>query len=46
MKKNNTWNIRRLVDESFVSSAQQTSVLYCRLTDFKSFNVIVHVNNS
>ena len=34
MKKNDTWNIRRLVDESFVPSAQQTSVLYCRLTDF------------
>ena len=30
----NTWNIRRLVDESFVPSAQQTSILYCRLTDF------------
>ena len=25
-KMNNTWNIRRLVDESFVPSAQQTSV--------------------
>ena len=36
MKKNNTWNIRNLVDESFVPSAQQTSVLYCRLTDLKS----------
>ena len=32
--KKNTWNIRRLVDESFVPSAQRTSVLYCRLTDF------------
>ena len=36
MKKNNTWNIRRLVDESFVPLAQPTSVLYCKLTDFKS----------
>ena len=34
-KQNNTWNINRLADESFVPSAQQTSVLYCRLTDFK-----------
>ena len=34
MTKNITWNIRRLVDESFVPSAKQTSVLYCRLTDF------------
>ena len=33
-KKNNAWNIRRLVDESFILSAQRTSVLYCRLTDF------------
>ena len=34
-KNNNTWNIRHLVDNSFVPSAQQTSVLYCRLTDSK-----------
>ena len=33
-KKNNTWNIRCLVDDSFVPSSKQTSVLYCRLTDF------------
>ena len=33
-KKNNTRNIRRLVNESFVPSNQQTSVLYCRLSDF------------
>ena len=30
-------NIRRLVDESFVPLAQQTSVSYCRLTGFESF---------
>ena len=35
MKKNNAWNIRRLVDESFVPASQRTIVLYCRLTDFK-----------
>ena len=33
MKK--TWNIRRLVDDSFVPANQRTSVLYCRLSDFK-----------
>ena len=33
---NNTWDIRRLVNESFVPSAQQTRVLYFKLTDFKS----------
>ena len=33
-EKKNTRKIRHLVDESFVQSAQQTSVLYCRLTDF------------
>ena len=27
--------MRRLVDESFVPANQQTSVLYCRLSDFK-----------
>ena len=27
-KKNNAWNITRLVDESFVQANQQTSVLY------------------
>ena len=32
--KKNTWNVRRLVDESLVPSAQQTSVSYCRLSDF------------
>ena len=32
----NTWNVKRLVDDSFVPSAQQTSVLYSRLTDFRS----------
>ena len=36
-EKKYTWNVRRLVDESFVPSAQRTSVLYCRLTDFRSF---------
>ena len=34
MKKNNTRNIRRLVNDSFVPSSQQPSVLYLRLTDF------------
>ena len=34
MKKNNTWNIRRLVDVSFVPSSKRPSVLYCKLTDF------------
>ena len=33
-KKNNPWNIRRLVDESFVPANQRTSVLYWRLSDF------------
>ena len=34
-RNNNTWNIRRLVDDSFVPSSEQPSVLYCKLTDFK-----------
>ena len=29
-KKDNAWNIRCLVDESFVQSNQRTSLLYCR----------------
>ena len=33
-EKNNAWNIRRLVDESFVPSTQRPSVLYWWLTDF------------
>ena len=33
-KKNNTQIITCLVGKSFVPSAQRTSVLYCRLTDF------------
>jgi hypothetical protein len=34
-EKKNTWNIRRLVDQSFVPLAQWTSVLYCRLSDLR-----------
>ena len=34
IKRNNTWNIRLLVDDSFVPSSKQPSVLYCKLTDF------------
>ena len=33
-EKKNTWNVRHLVNKSFVQSAQQTRVLYCRLSDF------------
>ena len=33
MKKKYTWNIRRLVDESFVPATQRTRVLYWRLSD-------------
>jgi hypothetical protein len=35
IKKNNTWNIRLLVNDSFVPSSNQPSVIYCRLTDFR-----------
>ena len=38
-KKNNTWNIRCLVDELFVPSTHQPSVLYWRLSDFKNLLV-------
>ena len=34
-EKNNAWNIRHLVDDSFDPSSQQASVLYSRLMDFK-----------
>ena len=33
-EKKNTWNVRHLVNELFVPLAQQTSLLYCRLSDF------------
>ena len=36
IKKNNTWNIRLLVDDSFVPSSKQPSIIYCRLTYLKS----------
>ena len=36
-KKNVTWIIRRLVDDSLVPSARLTSVLNCKLTDLKFF---------
>ena len=35
-EEKNTWNIRHLVDKSFVLEIQQTSILYCRLLDFSS----------
>ena len=35
-KKNNAWNIRPLVNESFVQANHQTRILYCRLSDFKT----------
>ena len=34
-EKKNTLNVRCLVDQSFVPSAQRTSILYCRLSDFR-----------
>ena len=33
-KKNNIWNIRRLVDDSFVPSSKRPSIWYCKLTNF------------
>ena len=38
-EKRKTWNVRRLVDESFVPPAPQTSVLYCRLLDLQSSSI-------
>ena len=32
--KKNAWNIRRLVDDSFVPSFKQPSISYCKLTHF------------
>ena len=41
--KKNTWNIRLLVDDSFVPSSQQTSVIYCRLMDLMSaFSIVLN----
>ena len=39
-EKKSTWNIRYLVDNSFVPSSKQTSILYCKLTDFNYYLVI------
>ena len=36
-KKNSTWNIRRLVNETIVPSTQQPSVLYWRFLDLWTF---------
>ena len=44
MKKNNTWNIRHLVDDSFVPSSKRPSVLHCKLTDFNTFRVLLEIN--
>ena len=53
MKKNNTWNIRPLVDEWFGPWTQQPSILYSRLSDFyfqlpvkkKPISPVVATNN-
>ena len=45
MKRNNTWNIRRLVDESFVQATQRTSVLYWRLSDFNTIPLLQKSEN-
>ena len=34
-EKKNAWNVRPLVNESFVPLAQQTNLLYWRVSDFK-----------
>ena len=39
MKKNNAWNIRRMVNVSFIPATQWASVLYWRLSDFKSLYI-------
>ena len=36
--KKNAWNIRRLVDESFVQASYRAIVIYFRLSDFKTSN--------
>jgi hypothetical protein len=36
-EKNNTWNIRRLVNDSFFPSSKQPSVLYCTLMGFMKY---------
>ena len=47
MKKNNTRNIRRLVDDLFVPSSNWPSVLYCKLTDFRKLSsALCHNSNN
>ena len=41
MKKHNTWNIRRLVDESFVQSAQQGMYYIVDWRIFKKYVSII-----
>ena len=43
-EKNDTWNIGRLVDKSFVPANQQTSLLYCRWSDFTKQDGKVNFN--
>ena len=44
-EKKKTWNVNHLVDDSFVPSAQQTSILYSRLTEFISMYNNVNMYN-
>ena len=46
MEKKNTWNVRCLVDESFVPLNKQTSVLYFRLSDFYMPTVVFQTSHS
>ena len=42
-EENNAWNIRCLVDESFVPSTQLADILYQGLLDFNFDNQIRHL---
>ena len=47
-EQNNVWNIRRMVDNSFIPANQRTSVSYCRLSDFtftRMFTKTAHVKS-
>ena len=47
IKRNNAWIIRLLVDDSFVPSSKQPSIIYCRLTNFTAVcTVFGHWNST
>ena len=46
MKKNNTWNIRRLIDESFVPATQRIILKIVGFQEGRANNTVYKLDNT